>query len=245
MCQRSLLRHGELHNNLRMTWGKAVPLWTESLEHSLLVGQTLNDKYALDGRDPSSVVGVQWCHGLFDRPFFPSIPVMGIVRKRDVLTHESRLDLRTYEEHIDRTSGQGMYFVIGTDITASSVARMLHDNGLEVRMVNHANQGNYASLNAVEGTLFPPWMKERVASMCERADTNTVSDIGNILREGIIMVDDVPSDGVVVYQSQDYAKDSESLAIHIEQSMWKAVGKVWEINAAVKPKGFSIQTKLI
>jgi deoxyribodipyrimidine photolyase len=28
LCQRSLLRHGELHNNLRMTWGKAVPLWT-------------------------------------------------------------------------------------------------------------------------------------------------------------------------------------------------------------------------
>ena len=74
ICQQSLLRHGELHNNLRMTWGKAVPLWTESLEHSLFIGQTLNDKYALDGRDPSSVVGIQWCHGLFDRPFFLRCP---------------------------------------------------------------------------------------------------------------------------------------------------------------------------
>ena len=134
ICQQSLLRHGELHNNLRMTWGKAVPLWTESLEHSLFIGQTLNDKYALDGRDPSSVVGIQWCHGLFDRPFFPSMPVMGVVRKRDILTHASRLDVDSYEHHVNRSPGHGEspYHIVGTDIVASSVARMLYDNGLDV-----------------------------------------------------------------------------------------------------------------
>ena len=42
-------KHGELHNNLRMTWGKAIPYWTESLiSHCILL--KLNDKYALDGR---------------------------------------------------------------------------------------------------------------------------------------------------------------------------------------------------
>ena len=39
-----------------MTWGKAIPYWTESLDKSLHIAQKLNDKYALDGRDPSSIV---------------------------------------------------------------------------------------------------------------------------------------------------------------------------------------------
>ena len=30
LCQRSLLRHGELHNNVRMTWGKKLLEWTRS-----------------------------------------------------------------------------------------------------------------------------------------------------------------------------------------------------------------------
>jgi deoxyribodipyrimidine photolyase len=29
LAQRSLLVHGELHNNLRMTWAKAIPGWTQ------------------------------------------------------------------------------------------------------------------------------------------------------------------------------------------------------------------------
>ena len=79
LCQKSLLWHGELHNNLRMTWGKAFPSWTSCLEKSLELSQRLNDKYALDGRDPSSVAGVQWCHGLFDRPFHPSVPILSLI----------------------------------------------------------------------------------------------------------------------------------------------------------------------
>ncbi len=55
-------------------------------------------KFALDGRDPSSIAGIQWCHGLFDRPFHPPLPVMGVVRKRDIETHKSRLDLSRYEK---------------------------------------------------------------------------------------------------------------------------------------------------
>ncbi len=34
-AQRSLLRHGELHNNLRMTWGKALLAWTPSPAEAL------------------------------------------------------------------------------------------------------------------------------------------------------------------------------------------------------------------
>jgi len=247
LCQRSLLRHGELHNNLRMTWGKAVPLWTESLEHSLYIGQSLNDKYALDGRDPSSVVGIQWCHGLFDRPFFPSMPVMGVVRKRDILTHASRLDVVTYEKHVNRPSdrSEGPYYVIGTDIIALSVARMLHDNGIKVHLVQSDEEDRYASLHTDEGGLFPAWMEERVSSMCEYNNTNTVEEVGNALRKNIAVADDVPDGGLVVHQTQNERIGMDTLEVYIEQSMWDAVGMLWRINAAVKPKNNSIQTKLI
>ena len=82
LCQKSLLRHGELHNNLRMTWGKAIPQWTTDVETSIEMAQHLNDRYALDGRDPSSVAGVQWCHGLFDRAFYPPSSNNGCSKKK-------------------------------------------------------------------------------------------------------------------------------------------------------------------
>ena len=249
LCQRSLLRHGELHNNLRMTWGKAVPLWTESLEHSLYIGQVLNDKYALDGRDPSSVVGIQWCHGLFDRPFFPSMQVMGVVRKRDVVTHASRLDLEMYEHHINRNPGlnESSYVVVGDGIIGSAVARMLHDHGLDVCIVAFGSntQQTYASVNADESNMFPSWMEEQVASMCEQKDTNTVDDVAKLLREGITVSDAVPDGWPVVHEGEVSGSDPDNLASRMLESMWQAVGKVWQLNTAIKRPSGSIQTKLI
>ncbi len=249
LCQRSLLRHGELHNNLRMTWGKAVPLWTESLEHSLYIGQVLNDKYALDGRDPSSVVGIQWCHGLFDRPFFPSMQVMGVVRKRDVVTHASRLDLEKYEHHINRNPGlnESSYVVVGDGIVGSAVARMLHDHGFDVCIVTPESntQQTYASLNADESNMFPSWMEEQVASMCEQKDTNTVDDVAKLLREGITVSDAVPDGWLVVHEGEVSGSDPDNLASRMLESMWQAVGKVWQLNTAIKRPSGSIQTKLV
>ena len=77
--QRSLLRHGELHNNLRMTWGKAVLGWTPDGETALAHLLDLNHRLALDGRDPSSYGGILWCLGQFDRPFEPEERVIGTV----------------------------------------------------------------------------------------------------------------------------------------------------------------------
>ena len=247
ICQQSLLRHGELHNNLRMTWGKAVPLWTESLEHSLFIGQTLNDKYALDGRDPSSVVGIQWCHGLFDRPFFPSMPVMGVVRKRDILTHASRLDVDSYEHHVNRSPGHGEspYHVVGTDIVASSVARMLHDNGLDVCIVENEISKQPTLHSAVEDIEFPSWMEERVASMCEQNDINTVNDVAVQLRKGLSVVEKVPKDSLQVHESKGELVGAESLSTFIQQSMWESVAHLWQSNASTKRKNASVQTKLI
>ena len=76
-AQRSLLRHGELHNNVRMTWGKALLQWTPDAESARRILVDLNHRYALDGRDPASYGGLYWCLGLFDRPFRPGRSVLG------------------------------------------------------------------------------------------------------------------------------------------------------------------------
>ena len=138
LCQTSLYRHGELHNNLRMTWGKATPHWTESLEESLQIGQHLNDKFALDGRDPSSIAGIQWCHGLFDRPFLPPLPVMGVVRKRDLETHKSRLDLNAYERYVTGLPYQQKrpFVIVGAGFAGARSAMILKSYGYDVLVLD-------------------------------------------------------------------------------------------------------------
>ena len=138
LCQTSLYRHGELHNNLRMTWGKATPHWTPSLEASIEMGQHLNDKFALDGRDPSSIAGIQWCHGLFDRAFLPPLPVMGVVRKRELETHQSRLDMEAYEQHVTRLpyEQQRPFIVVGAGFAGARSAQILTDYGYDVLVLD-------------------------------------------------------------------------------------------------------------
>jgi hypothetical protein len=75
--QRYLVSTGELHNNVRMTWGKTVVGWAsrmpraEGISVTASVLQTLcflNDRYALDGLSPPSYAGLLWCLGWCDKP---------------------------------------------------------------------------------------------------------------------------------------------------------------------------------
>lgn len=147
-CQFSLLRHGELHNNVRMTWGKSIALWTPDVETSMDYGQALNDKYALDGRDPSSVVGVQWCHGLFDRPFHPPAHILGLVRQRDSRTHMSRLDMDGFTRITKAPAAETeeALIVIGAGLAGAVAARILKDYGFDVLVLDKGRRvgGRYS-----------------------------------------------------------------------------------------------------
>jgi deoxyribodipyrimidine photo-lyase len=79
-AQRQLVEEGRIHNAIRMIWGKRVLEWTRTPEeaHALLL--ELNDRYAIDGRDPNTISGVGWCFGLFDRAWGPERPIFGTVR---------------------------------------------------------------------------------------------------------------------------------------------------------------------
>jgi deoxyribodipyrimidine photo-lyase len=79
-AQRALAREGALHNALRMIWGKRILEWTRAPAEALEAMLHLNDRWALDGRDPSSVSGIAWCLGRYDRPWGPERPVFGTVR---------------------------------------------------------------------------------------------------------------------------------------------------------------------
>jgi photolyase PhrII len=106
-AQRSLREAGELHNNVRMTWGKAILHWSANAADAWDKLVDLNHRYALDGRDPASYGGLLWCLGQFDRPFQPEQPVIGTVRPRPTAEHAKRLDVRRFEARIEALLASG------------------------------------------------------------------------------------------------------------------------------------------
>jgi hypothetical protein len=62
-AQASLLTEGHIQNRLRMLWGKKILEWSPSPEEALHRMIHLNNKYALDGRDPNSYNGIFWILG--------------------------------------------------------------------------------------------------------------------------------------------------------------------------------------
>lgn len=130
LAQSSLLRHGELHNNLRMTWGKAILPWSRDPAQALARLVDLNHRHALDGNDPASYGGLLWCLGLFDRPFEPERPVTGTIRPRPLEAHAERLDLDAYARRVCRANGRTLSVaVVGAGIAGAAAARTLADQG--------------------------------------------------------------------------------------------------------------------
>jgi len=79
-AQQSLVVEGRIQNTLRMLWGKKILEWSPSPEEALYRLIHLNNKYALDGRDPNSYNGIFWTLGRYDHPWGPERPIFGIVR---------------------------------------------------------------------------------------------------------------------------------------------------------------------
>ncbi|MEX2526154.1 MAG: deoxyribodipyrimidine photolyase [Gemmatimonadota bacterium] len=78
-AQRQLLREGRIHNYLRMLWGKKILEWTPHPRKALEVMVELNNRYAVDGRNPNSWSGIFWTLGRYDRGW-PERPIFGKVR---------------------------------------------------------------------------------------------------------------------------------------------------------------------
>lgn len=94
-AQRQLRETGVIHNYPRMLWGKTLMLWTDRYETALRHAFYLNDKWALDGRDPNSVGGIMWCFGLWDRPWGDK-PVWGGIRPMVTARARYKFDVAAY-----------------------------------------------------------------------------------------------------------------------------------------------------
>ncbi len=79
-AQAQLVKEGIIHNYLRMLWGKKIFEWTKKPADALEIMIHLNNKYALDGRDPNSYSGIFWTLGRYDRAWGPERKIFGKVR---------------------------------------------------------------------------------------------------------------------------------------------------------------------
>jgi deoxyribodipyrimidine photo-lyase len=94
--QRQLVREGRMHNYVRMLWGKKVLEWSPTPEAAVATLIHLNNRYALDGRDPNSYSGIFWCLGRYDRPWGPERAVFGTVRYMSSASAARKLHLDEY-----------------------------------------------------------------------------------------------------------------------------------------------------
>lgn len=95
-AQNQLVREGRIHNYLRMLWGKKILHWTSSPQEALKIMIHLNNKYALDGRDPNSYSGIFWVLGRYDRAWGPERPIFGKIRYMTSDSTRSKFHVKQY-----------------------------------------------------------------------------------------------------------------------------------------------------
>lgn len=97
-AQRELVQTGGMHTFLRMLWGKKVLEWSDTPEQAFSRLVHLNNRYALDGRDPNSYAGIAWVFGRYDRAWGPERPIYGKVRYMTSESTRRKLRMRGYLE---------------------------------------------------------------------------------------------------------------------------------------------------
>ncbi len=101
-AQNQLRDEGRIHNYLRMLWGKKILHWTADPQTALDIMIELNNKYAIDGRDPNSYSGIFWVLGRFDRAWGPEREIFGKVRYMSSKNTRRKLRVGGYIERWQR-----------------------------------------------------------------------------------------------------------------------------------------------
>ena len=212
-AQTSLLMQGELHNNVRMTWGKAILNWTRSPQDALKLMIDLNHRYALDGRDPASYGGLLWCLGQFDRPFEPETKIFGTVRPRPTREHARRLDTSSYLRHVSKPRFDPVprVAVIGAGISGLFAARTLADHGLAVTVFDKGRMvGGRMSSRRVDGQ----WCFDHGAQYFTARDPRFRRYVDSWMHQGLVASwpdpSVVPAQKIVVLQNGQVTEKSDN-----------------------------------
>jgi len=100
-AQTQLREEGIIHNYLRMLWAKKILEWAPSPQIALSYMIDLNDRFALDGRDPNSYSGVFWTLGRYDRAWGPERKIYGKIR---YMTSENTAKKFKLEKYLEKYS---------------------------------------------------------------------------------------------------------------------------------------------
>ncbi|MGB2637042.1 MAG: hypothetical protein WAM58_24150 [Candidatus Acidiferrum sp.] len=95
-AQTQLVREGRMHNYLRMLWGKKILEWSRTPQEAAKIMIQLNNKYAVDGRNPNSYSGIFWVLGRYDRPWGPERPIFGKIRYMSSQNTTRKVSVKEY-----------------------------------------------------------------------------------------------------------------------------------------------------
>ncbi|WP_417376600.1 deoxyribodipyrimidine photolyase [Gimesia maris] len=109
-AQTQLVTEGRMHNYMRMLWGKKILHWSKSPRAALEIMMHLNNKYAVDGRNPNSYSGIFWCLGRYDRAWGPERPIFGKIRYMTCENTARKFSVDGYLERFSKEKRQGSLF---------------------------------------------------------------------------------------------------------------------------------------
>jgi deoxyribodipyrimidine photo-lyase len=105
--QIQMVRHGWMHNYVRMYWAKKILEWTPDVATAMKYAIYLNDKYFLDGRDPNGYAGIAWAIlGKFDRAWGER-PIFGKIRYMSGASTGKKFNSKRYIEQMGLLPQQG------------------------------------------------------------------------------------------------------------------------------------------
>ena len=86
-----------------MLWGKKILHWSESPRAALDIMIELNNKYAIDGRNPNSYSGIFGVLGRYDRAWGPERDIFGKVR---YMTSENTARKVRVKQYVEKYQSQ-------------------------------------------------------------------------------------------------------------------------------------------
>jgi deoxyribodipyrimidine photo-lyase len=105
-AQLEMVCKGKMHNYMRMYWAKKILEWTQSPEIALKYTIYLNDKYELDGRDPSGYVGAAWSIGGVHDRAWGERKIFGKIRYMSYNGAKGKFKIQQYIDRVNKLAGK-------------------------------------------------------------------------------------------------------------------------------------------